>query len=84
MPVHLTESLFGFDLTLKDQLPYFPQLVSECEDHQPVEPRENVEEVDWVKNALFHVKRICEKLGFEVIVADLSIMQDSRLADKRW
>ena len=61
--------------------PFFPEM-SFFEGSESFFHQKEVEAVDWVKRALSFVKPTCEEYGFEVLLADLTVLQDLRIASE--
>ena len=72
------QEIYGFDPE-KEKSPFFPALLEEAPEVPQKVHKNKVENIPWVHSALSFVKPICQKFGFEVLLVDLTIIQDARL-----
>ena len=73
--------IYGFD-SGEEKYPFFPALLEGASKVLEEVHKDNVEDIGWVRSALSFVKPICQKFGFEVLLADLTVIQDARLGDR--
>lgn len=71
---------YGFNP--EEPLAFFPKLLVECPISEEPSCNTSVEDVSWVAEAIRPIRTLCEAFQFEVLLADLTIIQDERLIQR--
>lgn len=77
----LASSYYGFDPEAAP-LPYFPDLVAHLPEGDELEKEESAKSVEdarpWIASFAPPIRSLCSDLGYEAIIADLTVFQDER------